>query len=150
MDLGKKVGEKMPRVAQWTEGTTRIYTLDMPGHQQPCELVTTRAMSRVQDEPMQRFARAHLWRIAGRQHGPDGRFVGAYKHVDPYFYLQLFASYDHPVAKVAILRSLPWIIDAQNPDGSWGEGPRVGSATLATLSALIALGKDLPFGLWHS
>ena len=147
MDLTKKVGEKMLRVAHGAQAGMDAYPLEMPTHQQPCELITARALSQVTDQQMRRLAQAHLWRFAGRQHGRDGRFVGAYRHVGPYFYLGLFAAYDHPAAKVALMRSIPWIVEAQNADGSWGEEPDRDVSTLAVVSALIRLGDHLPSGL---
>ena len=96
---------------------------------------------------MRRLARAHLWRFAARQHSLDGHFAGGHKHVGAYFYLQLFASYDHPAAKVALMRSVPWIVDAQNEDGSCGEEPRKDVATFAVVSALVSMDDNVPPGL---
>ena len=113
-------------------------------------LISTRAMSRVHDETMRRFAQAHLWRFASRQHAPDGAFApekhGYCENSQPAL-LQVFAAYDHPASKVAIMRSLPWMVTAQNEDGSWGEEPVTDAATWAVLGALDRVRDLLPAGL---
>ena len=136
-----------PRLSHSSEGGMDMFALRMPTHQQPCELITVRAMSQVKNDKMRRLAEAYLWRFAGRQHSPDGKFIGAYKHVGEYFYLHLFASYDHPASKVVIMRSIPWIVNAQNEDGSWGEEGKKDVSTSAVLSAFVSLGDHLPSGL---
>ncbi len=139
----------MPRIVHTAAGDAHEYLLRMDAHLQGCEVITTMAMSRVVDERMKRFAEAHLWRFAGQQHSPDGRFPeerGGYGLVQAGL-LDLFARYDHPVSKAAIMRSIPWILDSQNEDGSWGEEPRKEASTLAILSALVSVGDLLPSGL---
>jgi len=134
----------IPRIGRNIKAGAEEYTLRMPEHLQGCELITTRAMSHVRDESIKRYAEAHLWRFAGRQHSADGRYIG--KYPEGYFsnsqagYLGLFASYDHPVSKVAIMRSIPWMVDNQNRDGSWGDEPSKDSSTLAVISALQTVG----------
>lgn len=149
MDLTKKVGVKMFRVSHRSERGVDIFPLGVPVHIQGCEFITTRAMSRVGNEKMRRFAEAHLWRFASQQHAPNGEF--AVERYGSGFgqagMLQVFASYDHPASKVVIMRSLPWIADAQNEDGSWGEEPRKDASTLAILNALVSLGDQTPSGL---
>ena len=58
--------------------------------------------------------------------------------------LQVFSYYDHPASRVAIMRSIPWIIDNQHPDGSWGEDDRKDASTLAVLQALLRVNDLLP------
>ncbi|MFH1572107.1 MAG: hypothetical protein ABIL09_29215 [Gemmatimonadota bacterium] len=138
-----------PRVSRTAGGDGDEYVLRMNVHIQGCEFVTTRALSRVRDRRMLRFAAAHLWRFAGHQHADDGRF-GPEKYgtgYDQAGILETFARYDHPVTPVVILRSLPWIIDSQNEDGTWGSPDARGSATLAVLAALASVGPALPDGL---
>ena len=55
-------------------------------------------------------------------------------------YLGIITGYDIPIAKVAILRSVPWILENQNEDGSWGEEHERESATLAVVRALKIVG----------
>ena len=91
---------------------------------------------------MRRLAEAYLWRFAGRQHSTDGIF-GEEKYGTGYSQagvLGIFASYDHAVSKVVIMRSLPWIISNQNKDGSWGDEPNKDVSTLAVISALRTTG----------
>jgi hypothetical protein len=124
-----------------------VFTLGMPDHIQGCEFVTTRALSRA-DGMAGRFARAHLWRFAGIQRA-DGSFPPE-RHgtgFTPAGILETFARFDHPASRVVLLRALPWIVEAQNEDGSWGEQERAEVSTCAILHALVALGDDLPPGI---
>jgi hypothetical protein len=138
-----------PRISQATTPEGEQYLLEMPEHTQGCEAITTRAMSRVQDARMRRFAEAHLWRFAGKQHGPKGEFAPE-RHGSGFSqagFLYLFGCYNHPAAKVVVMRALPWIVDAQNEDGSWGEKGTRDASTLAVVTALLSL-KDLaPHGM---
>jgi len=142
-DLVHRRGEKMPRAAHETVGEVDEYPLRMPSHLQGCELITTRALSQVKDEKMRRLAEAHLWRFAGRQQSADGRFTGRYP--EKYFrhsqagYIDLFARYDHPVSRIVIMRTIPWIINNQNEDGSWGDTEE--DKDTSTLSVISALGR---------
>ena len=149
MDLTRKTGMRLLRAARVVEGDVDVYPLNMPIHFQGCEVITTRAMSRVGDEKMRQFAEAHLWRFASCQHAPDGTFAhekhGYCENSQPAL-LQVFAGYDHPASKVAIMRSLPWIATAQNEDGSWGEEPVEDAAAYAVLSALDRVRDYLPSG----
>jgi len=128
----------MLRIAHNSLGDVDEYPLRMQPHIQGCEVATTRAMSRVRNEKMRRFAEAHLWRFAGRQHSGDGRFA-----VEKYGtghsqagFLSIFAAYDHPASKLVMMRAIPWIINDQNEDGSWGEESNRDGSTLAVISAL--------------
>jgi hypothetical protein len=58
--------------------------------------------------------------------------------------LQILARYDHTASRVAIMRSLPWILGSQNDDGSWGDGKRADSETLAVVEALVRVRDLLP------
>ena len=52
----------------------------------------------------------------------------------------MLSGYDTPVARVAIMRSVPWILQNQNEDGSWGAEPDRESATIAVVRALKRAG----------
>jgi len=56
--------------------------------------------------------------------------------------LQVFARFDHPASRVAIMRSIPWIIEPQDPDGSWGEEGHKDKETLGVIEALLRV-RDL-------
>jgi len=133
----------IPRIGRNIKAGAEEYPLRMPDHLQGCELITTRALSQVNDKRIKRYAEAHLWRFAGRQHSADGRYIG---YPESYFshsqagYLSLYSSYDHPISKVAIMRSIPWIVNYQNRDGSWGDELNKDSSTLAVISALKNVG----------
>ena len=148
MDLTKKVGVKMPRTSHHREDGVDAYPLKMPDHLQLCEAMTVRALSGSTNETLRRIAGAHLWRFAGRQHGPDGSFlsrdVQRFLNMGQAALLEIFGSYDHPAATVAMMRSVPWIVNSQNEDGSWGEEPYRGAATYAVLKALVKVGEHLP------
>ena len=138
-----------PRVSQATTPKGKQYLLQMPQHTQGCEAITTRALSRVQDVQMRRFAEAHLWRFAGKQRGPKGEF--ALERYGSGFsqagFLYRFGCYDHPASKVVVMRALPWIVDAQNEDGSWGEEGAKDASTLAVVTALLSVGDLVPPGM---
>jgi hypothetical protein len=125
------------------------YLLQMPEHTQGCEAITTRSLSCVQDPRVRRFAEAHLWRFAGKQHGANGAFP--HESYGSGFsqagFLELFARYDHPVSRVVVLRALPWIVEAQNEDGSWGEEGNADASTLAVVTTLLSLGDLVPPGM---
>ncbi|MFB0543793.1 MAG: hypothetical protein ACETVR_03330 [Candidatus Bathyarchaeia archaeon] len=146
-DLAHKVGTKMPRIAHNSTAGVDEYPLKMPDALPGCDFITARALSQVRNEKMRRLAEAHLWRFAGRQHSTDGEFVldrsptvqGILRSPQA-AYLKLFASYDHPVSKVVIMRSIPWIVENQNKDGSWGDESTKDVSTLAVISALKSIG----------
>lgn len=124
----------------------RVYLLGKADHIQGCEFITTRSLSQVKDAKVRRFAEAHLWRFASRQDPEDGTFPAerygtGFQQVG---ILQAIARYDHPVAKVMVLRSLPWIVQNQNADGSWGQDQRRDAETYAVIFALHTLGEFLP------
>jgi hypothetical protein len=135
-----------PRIAHTATARGDEYTLQMQTHTQGCEFITTRAMSRVQDARMRRFAEAHLWRFASRQLAPDGAFAeeGYGTGFDQAGILEALARYDHPASKVVVMRALPWVVEAQNEDGSWGEEPAKDVSTLAVLRALDCVRAYLP------
>jgi hypothetical protein len=125
------------------------YAIKMPEHTQGCEAITTRSLSHVRDRKARRFAEAHLWRFASRQHAADGTFPAeSYgSGLLQAGFLALFARYDHPVSKVVVLRALPWIVQAQNEDGSWGEEGNKDAPTLAVVRSLLSLGNLIPAGM---
>jgi hypothetical protein len=137
-----------PRIAHAATARGDEYLLQMQTHTQGCEFITTRAMSRVQDARMRRFAEAHLWRFASRQHAADGAFAkeGYGTGFDQAGILEAFARYDHPASRVVVMRALPWIVESQNEDGSWGEEPTKDVSTLAILRALGGVKAYLPPG----
>lgn len=118
----------------------------MDEHIQGCEFITARALSRVRDRRMRRFAEAHLWRFASRQQAPDGVFpVERYgTGFDQAGILEAMSRYDHPASKVTVMRAIPWIVEAQNEDGSWGEGSTRDVTTLAIVNALLSVRDCLP------
>ena len=147
-DLSHKVGTKMPRISEKKGKGVTVYPLLRDDHIQGCEMMTTRALYLAEEERVRRLAEAYLWRLAGKQH-EDGRFLTlgrSARYVNHSFhdlqpgYLDLFARYDHDISRMVIHRMLPWIIENQNEDGSWGESTKDGS-TLAVLSALRRIGR---------
>jgi len=131
------------------DGSTRKYLIGMPDHIQGCEFITTRSLYRVRNSQARRFAIAHLWRFASRQFTEDGtfppeRYGTGFQQAG---ILQAVSRYDHPVAKVMVLRSLPWIVQHQNADGSWGKADRKDAETFAVVDALCSVGSALPEGV---
>lgn len=147
-DLAAPTWEQL-RISQRATDAGDEYALQMPEHAQGCEAITTRSLSHVRDPRARRFAEAHLWRFASRQHAADGTFLveGYGSGLSQAGLLELFARYDHPVSKVVVLRALPWIVEAQNENGSWGRKGNAGATTLAILSALLSVGESLPIGI---
>ena len=138
-----------PRIRHTMTPEGDQYLLQMPEHTQGCEAITTRAMSHVQNAKMRRFAEAHLWRFAGKQRGPKGEFAperygSGFSQAG---FLYLFGCYDHPASKAVIMRALPWIVDAQNEDGSWGEKGAKDASTMAVVTALLSIGDLVPPGM---
>jgi hypothetical protein len=131
-----------PREASAKVRGRPVFDLRMVHHLQRCEVFTTRALRYVQEPIARRAAMVHLWRFAAVQHGSDGVFVG-YPECQVQM-LQVFACYDHPASRVAIMRSVPWIVNHQDPDGSWGEGQRRDACTHAVLSAYLRVAELLP------
>jgi hypothetical protein len=150
-DLAAPTLDQM-RISHRTTDEGDEYAIKMPEHTQGCEAITTRSLSHVVNARVRRFAEAHLWRFASRQHAANGAFP--YESYGSGFsqagFLELFARYDHPVSKVVVMRALPWIVDAQNEDGSWGEEENVDASTLAIVTALLSLGDLAPPGMHPS
>jgi hypothetical protein len=145
-DLYTHTGDEVKRVKQTVEADSLTYGIQLPTHVQPCESVTTRSLSKIEDPLLRKFAVAHLWRFAGVQHPPDFTFsLGGQKHTSPYYYFELFSRYvELPIAQMVMLRMLPWIIADQNEDGSWCEGTMKDAATLSVIQGLVALKSILP------
>ena len=119
-----------------------VYQLRMNHHLQRCEVFTTKALRYVRDPIARRAATVHLWRFAGVQHGIDGSFEG-YPECQIHM-LQVFSCYGHPASRAAIMRSVPWMVENQNPDGSWGEESQRDACTHAVLSAYLRIRDLLP------
>jgi hypothetical protein len=135
------------RVTEMPKKGKQIYLLQMPKHIQPCEVITTRGLHDVRDPRLRRASAAHLWRFAGVQQRGNGAFpAGDYTPSQAHM-LQVFSFYDHPASRVAIIRSIPWIVDKQNPDGSWGDDSKKDVSTLAIVRALVSIRSYLPKGM---
>jgi len=148
MDLTKTHGFRLLRVSHRQQRGLDVYGLDGSRSLQSCAFITTRAMGKAKDQRLRDLAEAELWRYAGMQR-TDGSFPDggrARLHELEAAVLQLFATMDGAVSKIAILRAVPWIVKSQNRDGSWGEESRRDAATLAVLSALAAVRRCLPSG----
>jgi hypothetical protein len=129
-----------------SDNDAKQYVLGMQNHIQGCEFITTRSLSKVRDSKARQFAEGHLWRFASIQRAEDGTFPSE-KYGTGFHQagiLQAVARYNHPVSKVIVLRALPWIVQNQNADGSWGEDSRKDVETYAVVYALLSLGSLLP------
>lgn len=150
MDLCKTSGERLYRVAAEPDHERMVYALDMPLHLQGCELLTARALAEVGDARLRTLVRAYLWRFAAVQNAPGGTFGGSnlrqYFHEGQFGVLSVLCRHDHLPARLAIMRLLPWLMDAQNPDGSWGDGDYVDRATHVALASLARVRDLLPAG----
>ena len=112
----------------------------MPTHTQGCELITTCALSKVTNEKLWRLAESHLWRFVvalyNAYNNPYGMDELIKYSLSPYSFLNVFSKYETKAARLGILLSLPWIIENQNKDGTWGNPKTKNSATLAVIQAL--------------
>ncbi|HEY94184.1 MAG TPA: hypothetical protein G4O15_04540 [Dehalococcoidia bacterium] len=106
-----------------------------------CETMTVKALGCINNARARRMAEAHLWRFAGLQHGTDGEFASGItlNYLAETEFLEIFSCYDTAIARVVLLRSIPWIRKHQNEDGSWGEGKEKERATLAVIKTLNKL-----------
>ncbi|MHC4203905.1 MAG: hypothetical protein ACYSTT_04595 [Planctomycetota bacterium] len=137
----------MRRVAQFSSRNGREYPLKMPDADMGCRIMMIRALSKVKNRTLKKILEIYLWNYAGLQNNEDGSF-----NTNPertftdlqLVLLQLFSKYEHPVAKLVILRALPWIINNQNKDGSWGKEHYKDVATLAVVNSCVSLGDYLP------
>lgn len=137
------------RVAHNSYKGRNEYLINMPDAGEGCHIMMTRALSQVRDNRLRKILHAFLWRYAGLQNFQDGTFSS---NPDRLFtdlqtvFLQIFSSNDHPVVKPVLLRAIPWIVNHQNKDGSWGTELVKDRTTYAVLCAMVSLGDDLPSG----
>ena len=128
------------RLSHKKKGDKVEYTLRMPTHTQGCEVITTGALSKVTNEKLWRLAESHLWRFVvalyNAYNNPYGMDELIKYSLSPYSFLNLFSKYDTTAARLGILLSLPWIIENQNEDGTWGNPKTKNSATIAVIQAL--------------
>ena len=64
------------RMARVSASDGDEYPLGMPGVQEGCRIIMTRAPSQVRDSKVRRLAKARLWGFAAGQHAADGAFAG--------------------------------------------------------------------------
>ena len=132
------------RVAHTVKSDGDVYELTVPDHVQGCEFITTRSLSEVQHPVARRFAEAHLWRFAGLQRAggrfPNESYGTGFSQIG---ILEAVARYDHPASQVILMRALPWLVDTQNVDGSWGKGSRKDVDTLAAIRVLSTMPVSL-------
>ena len=145
MDLSKTYGLRMPRTGSRRERRRTVYPLQMPCDFSPCGLIPIRAMAGARDRRVRKYAEASLWELVVKQKGREGRGPGW----DRYYcghagLLQVFAAFDHLAARIGIMKWIPWIVEAQNPDGSWGDEAHRDAATFAVVSALSRVRDRLP------
>lgn len=141
--LSRKFSSKLKRVKEITREHYKEYELRLPLPQQGCEYITVGALHKVINERLKRLVNAHLYRFAillynSLMQPQLAKEMEKYS-ITIYFQLQAISKHDSLPAKLAIYFALPWIIDNQNEDGSWGKEEYKESATLAVLDALNAI-----------
>ena len=128
------------RLSHKKKGEIVEYSLRMPTHTQGCELITTGALSKVTNEKLWRLAESHLLRFVVKLYNafndPDAMNELIKYSLSPFSFLKTFSKYETKASQIGILLSLPWIINNQNEDGTWGNNSTKESATLAVVSAL--------------
>jgi|TARA_B100002003_G_scaffold233375_1_gene246158 hypothetical protein len=143
-------GLRMKRVRQEQGANENKYFLEMPVYHEGCALITMRALTCAKDVRMRKRLDAELRAMAARQNGEGGEFSAEQMTGDRFFkngqafILQIVAGFDHPVAELIIMRSIPWIIANQNEDGSWGKEEYKDITTYAVLSAVMRVSENLP------
>ncbi|MHA1185353.1 MAG: hypothetical protein ACTSSK_00545 [Candidatus Heimdallarchaeota archaeon] len=131
---------RQKRFEEISSNEISVYPIDVQHEIQGCEMITTQALNQVKDELMKRYAEAHLWRYATILNNINDDPI-LMKHnkkysVSPFTLLKLFGSYNTLPARIGTLISIPWIIQNQNDDGTWGKDNQRNNATIAVLSAL--------------
>ncbi|MBU7004586.1 MAG: hypothetical protein HXS50_03405 [Theionarchaea archaeon] len=134
------------RIERSHDGDEDQYRLWMPDMGGGCPVIMVRSLSNVRDGVLRKLAEIHLWEFLAWQDPVDGHFRGRDKiFEDPtIFLLDLLSRYDNPLSRFGILRAIPWIVENQNEDGSWGGESYKDRGTLAVLSALDAIAEHLP------
>jgi hypothetical protein len=126
------------------------FVLNMPfGVGEGCKIIMTRALTRATDPALRKLVTIRLWEFAAVLNLNEERTAGLAGHdvTDrAVFFLQIFSRSDQPVAKLALARMLPWLVNAQNGDGSWGRGQGKDATSHAVVDALVSLGEHLPAG----
>ena len=137
----------MRRVAQFSSRKGREYPLKMPNADLGCKIMMIRALNKVKNRILKKITEIYLWNYAGLQNNEDGSFNANPERTFTdlqLVLLQIFSRYNHPVTRLVILRALPWILNNQNKDGSWGKEPYKDVATLAVVHSCVGLGDYLP------
>ncbi len=129
------------RFAEKTNNNITEYKLKMPIQIQGCELITTQALGLAKSDSIRRYAEAHLKRFVVRffnaLNNPNGLVELMNNGLTPYIILKTLAKYNTTIAKLGIILAIPWLIENQNEDGSWGEKEySKENATIAVLEAL--------------
>ena len=147
MVMSKKYGLRMPRISVSNVNGSTVYGIKREAHIQGCEAVTVRGVFLAKHNTIRRLANAHLWSFLSRQDPKTGQFQEekhGYCRNSPFSLLDVFSRYDHPAARIATLRLVPWILSHQNHDGSWGQEETKGADTLAVIRGLLKAKEHLP------
>jgi hypothetical protein len=123
------------------------YLLRMPEACEGCRIIMIRALSRTGNPLLKKILELYLWNYTSVQNFKDGTFTPYPQRtfIDMQLpLLQLYSNYNYPIAKLALLRALPWIINNQNKDGSWGKEPYKDIATYTVIHSLVSLLYYLP------
>lgn len=135
----------MPRTGSRREHGRTVYPLQMPCDFAPCGLIPIRAFARARGERIRAYAGTYLWDLVAKQDGREGADPGWNRYTCGHAgLLQILAAFDHLAAKIGIMKWVSWIVEAQNPDGSWGRESHCDAATFAVVSALRRVSDLLP------
>ncbi len=140
-----------PRITSDPEEKGIIYRLKMPFDTgEGCRIFMSKVLSNAGNEIIKKIINVYVWEYAGSLNFTEERItrITGYNFTDrAVFLLQFFSRSGLPASRLVITRMLPWIVNSQNKDGSWGWGNVNDISTLAVLDALICLGRDLPEGI---
>jgi hypothetical protein len=135
------------RVTRLPSKKAERFFLRMPEASEGCRTMMIRALCQTSNPILKKILELFLWNYAAVQNYKDGTFT---LHPQRTFtdmqlaFLQIYSNYDYTIARLALLRALPWIINNQNKDGSWGKEPYQDIATYIVVRSLVRLDDYLP------
>jgi hypothetical protein len=135
------------RMTRSSSKNAEKFLLRMPEASEGCRTIMIRALSKASNPVLKKILELFLWNYAAVQNYKDGTFTlnPQRTFIDMQLaFLQLYSNYDYTIAKLVILRALPWIMNNQNKDGSWGKKPYKDIATYIVVRSLASLGNYLP------
>ncbi len=134
--------KKIKRIKVLDETSERSYLIRHLRQVEGCGLYTAKYLIHSTDPSMKMLAQMYLWMCFSMQE-ENGGFSQIDRAFDSFTFLSIVAEWDGPVAHTIILRAIPWLIEHQNEDGSWGDEEKKDCTTLIVIRALLNAGVIL-------